>query len=259
MSNLPAIRAYVINLESATKRWSHIQSVFPKLDISFFRVPAIEGKTLRLEPSDYSESWYRCLHGRETNPPEVGCYLSHLKALRGFLETGAELALICEDDIMPGTDLTTVLSRALACRRFWNVLRLSGLSEGWPLKVTRLCGDYWLCINVARIKGSGAYVVDRKAARVFTTRLLPMMLPYDHAIDREWFHGLTAACILPFPIIQRQKRFGSSIQTYAQAKLPLFRRWLTTYPYQAFNEITRWICRVALFLSMKLRDSRAIK
>jgi glycosyl transferase family 25 len=258
MANFPAIGVYVINLESATKRCSNIRNIFSEAGITFSRVPAIDGKTLKWEPAEYSESWYRCLHGRETNPPEIGCYLSHLKALRTFLETEAELALICEDDLNFGADLATLLSKALAFRRFWNVLRLSGLSAGRPLRVRRFYGDYWFCINIARLKGAGAYVIDRTAARVFTSRLLPMVLPYDHAIDREWFYGLTAACIFPFPIIQRQKRFGSAIQTYAQSKLPSFRRWLTTYPYQAFNEITRWICRGGLFLWVKLHRSRTV-
>jgi glycosyl transferase family 25 len=258
MSNSPTILSYVINLERATDRRSHIQHMFSEAGISFSRVPAIDGKNLRWEPANYSESWYRCLHGRETNPSEVGCYLSHLKALRGFLETEAELALICEDDIAFEANLATLLSKALAFPRFWNVLRLSALSEGRPMKVKRFYGDSWLCINIARIKGAGAYVIDRTAARVITSRFLPMVLPFDHALDREWFYGLTAACIFPFPVIQRQQRFGSEIQTYAQSKLPSVRRWLTTYPYQAFNEITRWICRGLFFLWVKLRSSRTV-
>ncbi len=252
---LPSVRVYVINLESATKRWLHIQSTFAELEIPFTRVSAVDGKTLRLEPAEYLESWYRCLHGRETNPPEVGCYLSHLKVLRSFLETDAEFALICEDDIGPNPDVIAVLEKALRLPRFWNILRLSGLSAGRPLKVRRVLADYWLCLNLGRIKGSGTYLVDRKAANVLVTRLLPMVVPYDHALDREWFHGLTAACVFPYPVVQRQKRFGSAIQTYAQAKLPSFRRWLTTYPYQAFNECTRWIFRGALFLWVKLRTA----
>ena len=253
MESSPTIPVYVINLESAVKRRANTQKVFSEAGISFSRVPAIDGKVLKWEPTEYAEKWYRCLHGRETNPPEIACYLSHLKALAQFLETEAEFALICEDDLDFGADLTALLAKALAGRRFWNVLRLSGVSAGRPLRVRRVHGDHWVCINIARIKGSGAYLIDRTAALVFIKRLLPMVVPYDHAIDREWFYGLTAACIFPFPILQRQKRFGSAIQTYAQPKLPWFRRWLTTYPYQAGNEIVRWICRGVFFLLVKLR------
>ena len=47
---LPSVRVYVINLESATKRWLHIQSTFAELEIPFTRVSAVDGKTLRLKP-----------------------------------------------------------------------------------------------------------------------------------------------------------------------------------------------------------------
>lgn len=255
MSNLLALQIYVINLEGATKRRAHIEKSFAEAGLTFRRVPAIDGKTFQWQSSDYSEGWYRCLHGREVNRPELGCYLSHLQALRTFLATEAPFALICEDDISLESELPAVLSAAVTAPRFWNVLRLSGLSEGRSLRVNRLVGDSWVCLSLARMKGTGAYLVDRKAARTFTSRLLPMKLPYDHALDREWFYGLRAATILPFPINQKQKRFGSSIQTYAQPKLSSWRRLLTTYPYQAFNESMRWLFRSAWFLALKLRKA----
>ena len=255
-SSLPSIRAYVINLDGAAKRWSHVQKIFAEAGITFARVPAIDGKTLELEPSIYSEAGYLSLHGRQTNPPEVGCYLSHVRAMRSFLDTDSELALICEDDISFGPELVTVMTAILSLRRFWNLLRLSGLSEGCPLKVQSLSPDASLCINLRRVKGAGAYLIDRKGAQTLVNSLLPMKLPFDHALDREWCHHLTAASVIPYPINQIQKRFGSSIQTYAQPKLSAFRRWLTTYPYQASNEIMRWLCRSTLFLAVKLRSLR---
>lgn len=255
MSKLPAIPVYVINLESAVKRWANVQKIFTEAEIAFSRVAAVDGTTLQWQPGQYSQTWYECLHGRQTNPPEIACYLSHLETLRRFLETNAEVALICEDDIKFGSDLAALLSAALEGERFWNVLRLSGVSAGRPLKVASFYGDHSLCINIGRIKGSGAYLIDRKAAQVFTDRLLPMVVPYDHAIDREWFYGLRAGCVAPFPVLQRQKKFGSAIQTYAQPKLSRLRRWLTTYPYQACNEVSRWLCRGAFFLWLKLKPA----
>jgi glycosyl transferase family 25 len=247
-----AMRAYVINLEGAVKRWKHIEQGFSAAGVDFIRVPAIDGNLVDVQESEYSPAWYRLLHGRETNPPEIGCYLSHLKALRMFLETDAELALICEDDITLDDGLATVLQRATDPPRFWNILRLTGVSEPRPLRIEQFVGERFICINLARSKGTGAYVVDRKAAEIITSEFLPMKLPYDHALDREWFHGFRAACVLPFPITQKQKRFGSSIQTYAKPKLPFLRRCFSTYPYQALNEITRWIFRTLLFVRVKL-------
>jgi glycosyl transferase, family 25 len=156
-------------------------------------------------------------------------------------------------------DLETVLAKALRYARFWDVLRLSGLSQGRPIKATKLVGEHYLGVNLGRVKGSGAYVVDRTAARVLARRLKPMWLPYDHAIDREWFHGLRSKCIVPFPISQSEKRFPSIIQRNSKPKLSSSRRWRSTYPYQVFNECTRWVFRFGHYISLQalLRSRRS--
>ena len=64
--------------------------------------------------------------------------------------------------------------------------------------------------------------------------------------------------MIPFPVNQIQKRFGSAIQTYAQPKLSILRRWLTTYPYQAGNEVMRCFYRSALYLTVKWRCRREL-
>jgi hypothetical protein len=51
------------------------------------------------------------------------------------------------------------------------------MSEGHPLRVAGVCGSYFCCISLGRIKGTGAYMIDRKAAQAFTTHLLPMRVP----------------------------------------------------------------------------------
>ncbi len=244
------VRGYIINLDATSDRWSFIKTAFAKTQITLCRVPAIDGNTLRLPHKDYSESRYRWFHGRETNTLEIGCYLSHVKALETFLSTDEEFAIIGEDDIVMSQDFEAVLTKALRYSRFWNVLRLSGLSQGRPIKAIKLVGEYYLGVNLGRVKGSGAYVVDRTAARVLARRLMPMWLPYDHAIDREWFHGLRSKCIVPFPISQSEKRFPSIIQRNAKPKLSSGRRWRSTYPYQVFNEFTRWVFRLGHYISL---------
>ena len=187
---------------------------------------------------------------------EVGCYLSHVKAMRAFLATDAPLAMICEDDILIKPGLEDVLKGAFRYAKYWNILRLTGLTEGRSLKVARSDNKHSLCLSLGRLKGAGAYLVDRTAAQIFVERLLPMRLPFDHAVDREWFYGLNAVYILPFPISQSEKRFSSQIQTKSKPKFSFLRRSLSTYPYQTVNEVTRWIFRLIHFAQMKFEVPR---
>lgn len=235
---------YVINLDDARDRWAHIVAAFgPEV----VRVPAVDGSVLHPTPAEFSERGYRRFHGREINTREVACYLSHVRAIRTFLATGAPHALICEDDIVPVTNLGDILAGAMHHARWWDVLRLTGLSANHPLRLTGLPHGASLCTHLSRMKGAGAYVLNRKAAEAFSRHLLPMWLPYDHAFDREWFFGLRCASVLPFPISQDHGRFRSSIQRHGKPRHSRLIRWATTYPYQAGNEITRWAARFGCY------------
>ncbi len=239
------MQAFIINLDAAADRWQAIAERFEKTRISVVRVPAVNGNALQLPTPEFHEKRFQLWHGRAINPREIGCYLSHVAAMRAFLETDDEHGLICEDDIVPGPDFQTAIESALEHARHWNVLRVSGLGTGTPLTVRSLGSTFRLCVSLGRVKGAGAYVVDRAAGRALVNGLLPMWLPFDHAIDREWRFGLKAAYVLPFPCSQTDAGFRSSIQTGNTGKEKSKTRWMTTYPYQAGNEMARWIHRSA--------------
>jgi glycosyl transferase family 25 len=247
----PIMRAYVINMDSARDRWKSMEEAFAATRIPLVRIPAVDRRGLTFPHPQYAEHLYHWFHGRQSNPSEVGCYLSHVAACHAFLATEERHALICEDDVNLRPDFESTLNAAMAHAGCWNVLRLTGLAEGVPLTVRWLVAGRRLCISLGRLKGAGVYVVDRAAAAAFAERLLPMRLPWDHALDREWFCGLKAAYVLPFPASQTERGFRTSIQNSSKPKLPRLQRWLCTYPYQAVNELTRWIARGWHFLNWK--------
>ena len=247
------VRAFIINLDSATDRWAFIQKSFAGSQLVLGRVSAIDRTEVNLSDARYSERLYRCFHGRTPSVRELACYLSHLKAIEAFLATDEEHALIGEDDLVFRPDFDAALAAAMQYMHSWNILRITGLSRGHPARLVRLIGDYSLCVNLGRLKGAGAYVIDRIAAATFLAQLLPMRLPFDHAFDREWAMGLRAAYISPFPASQSESPFLSSVQPGTYPKLSWTRRCFTTYPYQASNELTRWFFRGAVYLRFKLR------
>ena len=135
----------------------------------------------------------------------------------------------------------------------WNIARLTGLAPGTPFKVAPLAGGYSLNVQMGRLKGCGAYIVDRKAAKTCLSGLLPMCLPWDHAADREWPLGLKAVSVSPLPISQTEETFPSAIQENSQPRLSSRARWRTTYPYQIRNELSRWLYRGAHAAALKFR------
>ena len=132
------MQAFVINLDAATEHWEFVEKSFAQTEVVLQRVPAIDIKHLTFPHRDYAEDRYRLLHGRTPNRRELACYLSHLKAIETFLATGDSHAIIGEDDIVLRPELDAVLEAALRHAPDWNILRLSGLSMGHPLRIARL-------------------------------------------------------------------------------------------------------------------------
>ncbi len=199
-----------------------MSKAFVESGIPICRVAAIDGNQLTLPCADFDEKKFRRRHGRGTNIYEVACYLSHLKAMQLFLESNDEVAMICEDDLFLKPESKEILEKALASSASWNILRLTGLSEGKTYRIQQLSPSYFLTLHLGRLKGAGAYLIDRKAASILVQELLPMWLPWDHAIDREWNFDLKALAIAPFPISQTDEKFESAIQKASQAKAFLY-------------------------------------
>jgi hypothetical protein len=90
-----------------------------------------------------------------------------------------------------------------------------------------------------------------------------MRVPFDHAIDREWVYGLNAVSVSPFPIDQTRTGFRTSIQRGPAKKLSKFWRVCFTFPYQALNEVSRWLFRIsralALCFSRTIYSSKHLK
>lgn len=94
----------LINLSASTGRLDDARRQFADAGLRFERIEAVDGRRMgeaeiaALCP-DNSDSFYSAL-----TPGEVGCYLSHLAALRTMVSRGLPTAVVFEDDfrLLPG-------------------------------------------------------------------------------------------------------------------------------------------------------------
>lgn len=192
--------AYVINLEHATRRWDHMRRQLETLQIPFQRIDGIYGDRLQEPVEGYDERRYHILTGKQTNKREIGCYFSHIKALRTFLQSDRSHALILEDDVTLPENIAGILKSACEHETCWDMLRLTSSRQGEYLPFAEISEGYRLAYNLRVLKNTGAYFVNRHAAQCCVDRMLPMCLPFDVALDREWDYGFRTACIVPLPI-----------------------------------------------------------
>ena len=95
------LQTWVINLDRAPDRLERISMQLQRLGLPFTRLPAVDARALTADQrAALDEAGYRRKHGMAPLPGELGCYLSHLEALRLFLAGQAEFTLILEDDVL---------------------------------------------------------------------------------------------------------------------------------------------------------------
>jgi hypothetical protein len=101
------LTAFVINLDRRPDRMSHFLHDFEDSGFDVVRVPAVDGRELRLS-SDSSAF----------NPGIIGVNQSHGKAIKAFLDSGSDYCMIFEDDAMPTTKqplITPSIAEELTC------------------------------------------------------------------------------------------------------------------------------------------------
>ncbi|MFM7107705.1 MAG: glycosyltransferase family 25 protein [Planctomycetaceae bacterium] len=245
-------QAYVVNLASADARWRAVLGRLVAAGIPFERIEAVRGRDLPVPYADFDEAWHRRLTGRRPVPAEIGCYLSHVKAIEAFLRTDHAHGLFLEDDAVFTPRLVGTIEAALRRAAAWDVLRLQTVNRDRVIRAVALGGGEFLGVNLTRSKGSAAYMLNRRAAETFLRRLLPMRLAWDIAFDLEYLWGLRAVAVTPYPVVAdaeapTQIQIGIHSCKYGPA------RYLTVFPFRAAVEAARVTCRSLLLARLLLR------
>lgn len=194
------IHAYIINLDRATERMAHMQSEIERVGIPYTRIEAVYGPDLPEPIEEFDEKRFNILTGKHKNPREVGCFLSHIKVFQAFLASNEPYALVLEDDVKLPDGFKQLLHQAIEQQQHWDLLRLSSSRDGAFIKIAQLDSNHQLAYNTKVLKNTGAYLISRHGAERCLSQLLPMCLPYDVALDRDWDIGIKSACITPFPV-----------------------------------------------------------
>lgn len=198
---------FLINLDKSTKRLENITPMLNGLPIKTYRVQAVEGDSLATHEVEDLVDMHKFneYRGRFPKKGEIGCSLSHYKALKQFLASSLSFALILEDDVLfDPTQLTQILEKAIAHRKHWDVLAMQLNHRGLPVKTMDLDNQYRIVRYYGSVVESGAYLLNRKAAEAYINYFFPIKLPYDYFYTREWEMGIKFRGVEPRPVIQSE-------------------------------------------------------
>ncbi|MCF6197893.1 MAG: glycosyltransferase family 25 protein [Hyphomicrobiaceae bacterium] len=231
-------RAFMINLDYCADRLQVVGKRLDDLNIPWERVVGVNGREMRDE--DYvgiDKQGFLLAHGRHIEPGDIGCYLSHIRALQAFLASGEDFGLILEDDVDFDDDFLELMDKMLESSAHWDVLKLSGRHQGMPVPLRKLGNKHRLVAFFTRHTGAAAYLVSRFAARRYIERLLPMHVPFDHVFDRAWHFGFRFRGVLPLPVSAQNFAYSTISTKHKLRKPPLY--ILPKLAHRTVNETRR--------------------
>ena len=215
---------YVINLDRSTDRLLSAERHFSAVGLPFERIVAIDAYKQDLSDLPVDRKAFQRTHGRAAiRPGEIGCYFSHLKALRIFLAGGKEFGVILEDDVLPQQQLSAVLEELLGYASDWDLVTLFHFHRGGPI-VVRRAKEFSMNVHIAHISSAAAYLLNRQAAQKLVSHLEVMRACIDHSLYESWNHGLRLRSVTPMPIQLAAQAYQSTINTESSEKPPIFFR-----------------------------------
>ncbi|WP_417250257.1 glycosyltransferase family 25 protein [Celeribacter sp.] len=147
---------------------------------------------------------------RSMTQGEIACYIGHRRTWQAFLDSGAEVALICEDDFksINDADFREVLDRAVS-RDDWDILKLFDFA---PKKILHSVPLGSLSIVDYKYPAAGAvcYLIRRKAA-LRLLRRKKIFRPVDEDFLYCWEFGLRVRSVYPNPVAEVAADLGGSV------------------------------------------------
>jgi glycosyl transferase, family 25 len=251
------MRTYVINLERSPERREHMLAELEAARLDYEFVTGVDGRDLDLADRSVVD---QALHSRSEYPAGMaGCALSHLRVYREFIESGADVALVLEDDVTLPADLGALADSLSAYMEGAEVVLLNydsrdtvkfGTEDEIKVPPSRSLA---YPIDVRQLGSSAAYLITREAAQRMSDLVPPVRVSPD---DWWWFYRAGAfdrvRGLTPLPVL-KSPRFGSTIGFYGFGKglrsrliepvvrrqIPVLHQLISYRRRLIFNQMTR--------------------
>jgi glycosyl transferase family 25 len=204
------IVAYLINLDRSTERLAFAQPQIAKLNIPLQRIAAVDGSKLSQEEfsRDVDLATYHNFVGQSPKAGIIGCSLSHIKTWETFLASPYEYAIIFEDDISFDPEkVLQAIHNLQQNAQYWDIANLEVYHRGLPVTIKKLDEHTRMVVYLVETTHTGAYIINRHAARQLLHKALPIKMSIDLYFTRTWEFGLKYVGIEPRII---QQTFGDS-------------------------------------------------
>lgn len=175
------MKTYVINLASSLDRRNNIISKSLNIDTEIHFIDAINGNELDKNYLNSISSNSINNINRILSPSEIGCYLSHIQAVKSFILTKEPICLIIEDDVYFSSHINSFIKTVTNVESYPFDILLAGYRNGYY--------SYWHQLKFEKIDlvrftdcgyGAHGYLLTQAGAKkIIENNLIPHW-PYDY-------------------------------------------------------------------------------
>lgn len=196
-------QVFVINLDRDTARLAACGAMLDEAGIAWARIPAVNGRAL--SPAELAAAYDPKANLARAKyplvPPEIGCYLSHIRVWQAIVDAGLPMAVVLEDDFTLTGDLAGVIAALAEDQGAWDIAKLFSFRPDARLMGARdLMGGVRIGFPYRVPSTTLGYAIRRDAAM----RLLQVSTPFFRPIDEDhkffWEKDLRIALVQPQPL-----------------------------------------------------------
>ena len=202
--------SYLINLEENVVRRNNSIRQLNSLGLEWHRINAVNG--WKLSKTDivkfYSVEANRYQAKSPLTAPEIGCYISHLKAWERIASGNSAGGFIFEDDFLATTELARFLADISDDGgSTWDMVKLFSLDNS-PATIARqpLGEHHEIVIPYSVPACTIGYGVTVAAAASLADHTIPFFRPLDEDLKYFWETGIRVSLVLPCPITVGDQR-----------------------------------------------------
>lgn len=191
------MRVFVINMDRAVERRAAVKRRLGSCGVEPEFIPAVDGR--QLSDSEARQQGYRASGFRQPlQASEIGCALSHFRALRLFLETGEESCVILEDDAEVSSNFVEQVRRLERSIGGWDLIKLENRPGTVKGPVVAHIERMDVFVSLRPGFGATGFVYSRPGARkVLDSWGAAFSRPYDTLLSQAWRKRLCILQVFP--------------------------------------------------------------
>lgn len=174
------MRGFYINLARSPGRRAFMEEQSVRLGLDLARIEAVDGRAI--PEAEYARLCPVPAEGKRIVPTELACFLSHVAAWRGLVESGAPYGAVFEDDVCLADDTGDFLAAEDWIPADADLVRLSSSAVRLRLRIEPAASRNGRGVRrlLASTVDTGGYVIGAAYAR----RLLTQADRFEAPVDR---------------------------------------------------------------------------